>query len=235
MDQSDYINKYFEGTLSEAELNDFNTLLLNDTNLKKEFAFQKELQETLVLNDREQVKKEIQSWDTEAKKFRFKPWQIAASIVVLLGLSLLYFNSISISNDKLYATYHEPYRNVVQPIVRGENKEDLLTKAFTAYENKEYKNAITYFDEILKLGSNETISFYKANALMEGNKTKDAIMILEVNVKNADTLQGRNLWYLALAYLKENNTEDSKKALKQLLSQSEFKTKEAKKLLEELD
>ncbi|WP_033957423.1 tetratricopeptide repeat protein [Psychroserpens jangbogonensis] len=236
MNKSGYIIKYFEDTLSEVELKEFNTLLLSDNDFKEEFEFQKELQETLVLNDREQLKEEIQNWDTTIKKSRFKAWFIAASLLILLGTSWqLFFNSPSDSPEELYASYFEPYRNIVQPIVRGEHKEDLQSKAFEAYEAKNYETAILYFNDILKEEPNAAISFYKANTLLQLNKTNEAIKLLEANVKNPDTLQDRNLWYLALAYLKNNNTDATKKTLKQLLSKSKFKTKEATTLIKDLD
>ena len=236
MDKSDYIIKYFEGTLTEAELKAFNTLLINDNDFKEEYEFQKELQDTLVLNDREQIKKEIQNWDTVQNIGRFKSWQIAASLIILIGTSLLFFfNSQSSSTEELYASYFEPYRNIVQPIVRGEHKDDMQSKAFEAYESKDYENAILHFNEILKEKPNATISFYKANALLQLDKANQAITILEANVKNPDTLQDRNLWYLALAYLKDNKIDASKNTLKQLLSQSKFKSKEANLLIENLD
>ena len=236
MKKSDYIIKYFEGTLSETELKEFNTLLLNDNDFKEAYEFQKELQDTLVLNDREQIKKELQDWDKAQNKSRFKPWQIAASIIILLGTSLLlFFNSQSSSTEELYASYFEPYRNIVQPIVRGEHKDDVQSKAFEAYEAKDYENAILYFNEIINDEPSATISFYKANALLQLDKANQAISILEANVKNPDTLHDRNLWYLALAYLKNNNIDASKKALKQLLSQSKFKSKEATILIKDLE
>ncbi len=236
MNKSDYIIKYFEDTLSGVELKAFNTLLINDSDFKEEFEFQKELQETLVLNDREQLKKEIQNWDITKNKSRNKSLFIAASLLILLGTSWqFFFNSQPKSTDELYASYFEPYRNIVQPIVRGEHKEDLQSKAFEAYEAKDYENAIMYFNEILNEEPNATISFYKANALLQLNKTNEAILILQANIKNSDTLQDRNLWYLALAYLKDSNIDASKKALKNLLSQSEFKSKEAGVLIKDLD
>ncbi|MBC8754059.1 hypothetical protein H2O64_05215 [Kordia sp. YSTF-M3] len=236
MDKSDYILKYFDGTLSKEELQAFNTLLADDSDFKEEFEFQKELQDTLVLNDREQLKKEIQNWDTTKNKPRFKPWMAAASLLILLGISWLFFSKTQLnSTEDLYASYFEPYRNIVQPIVRGEYKDDIKSKAFKAYEAKDYENAILYFNTILNEERNTTILFYKANTLLQLNKTSEAIKILETNVKNTDTLQDRNLWYLSLAYLKDNNIDASKKTLKQLLSQSKFKSKEAKTLIENLD
>lgn len=236
MDKSDYIIKHFEGTLSNEELKEFNTLLITDNDFKEAFEFQKELQETLVLNDREQLKEEIQSWDTDRKKHDFKPWLIAASFIILLTIpSFWYFGQSDLSNEDLFATNFEPYRNVVHPIVRGENSDDLKIKAFIDYEAKNYKEALNSFNVLLNEGNDATISFYKANTLMQLNKTNEAIPILETNVKNSDTLQDRNLWYLALAYLKNNDTDASKKTLKRLLSQSEFKSKEATILIKNID
>jgi len=241
MNKTDYIIKYFEGTLSEVELKAFNTLLENDPDFKKEVAFEQEVQDTLVLNDREKVKKEMQDWDTpkskpHIRKNNFAPWKIAASLILLIGISwLLFFYTQSTSTAELYASNFEPYRNVVQPIVRGEDKEDIQSKAFKAYESKDYKNAIVFFDQILQEDPSTTISFYKANTLLQLNKTSEAITLLETTVKSADTFQDRALWYLALAYLKEDNVDASKKTLKQLIAQSKFKSKEATALIKQLD
>jgi len=238
MNTSNYILKYFEGTLSKEELKEFNLLLINDSDFKEEFEFQKELQETLVLNDREHIKNEIQNWGTIKSKRDFKPWHIAASVLILIGAAswLLFFNTQSNnSTEELYALYFEPYRNIVRPIVRGEHKEDVQSKAFEAYETKKYENAIVYFNELLNEEPNATIAFYKANTLLQLNKPNEAITLLEENVTNSDTLQDRNLWYLALAYLKNNNIDASKKTLKQLLTQSKFKYKEATTLIEKLE
>lgn len=236
MDKTDFINKYFEGTLSELELKTFESLLINDTDFKETFEFQKELQETLVLNDREQTKKEIQNWGTNKNKRDFKPWMIAASLIVLFGTSwLLFFNSQSNTTEELYASNFEPYRNIVQPIVRGEHKEDLKSKAFAAYEGRDYENAIIYFNSLLNEEPNSIISFYKANTLLQLNKVNEAIIILEKNIKNPDTLQDRNLWYLSLAYLKDNNIDASRKTLEHLLSHSKFKNKEATILIKNLE
>ena len=236
MNTSDYIDKYFENILSEAEQGIFNDLLQNDAEFKKEFEFQNQLRDTLVLNDREELKNEIKNWDTDSKKRPFKPWLVAASIIILLGTSWQFFvNSSSPSSDQLYTSYFEPYRNIVQPIVRGENKDDIQSKAFEAYETENHESAINYFNEILEETPDQTISFYKANSLLKLNRANEAIKILETNIKNSDSLQDRNLWYLALAYLKDNNINASKKTLKSLLSQSDFKSKEAKALIKSFD
>ncbi len=236
MKTEDYINKYFEDTLSEAELKAFNTLLLNDTDFKEAFEFQKELRDTLILNDREQIKKEIQNWDTGSSKRSFKPWLIAASIIALLAIpSFWYFGQPDLSNDHLFVTNFEPYRNVVHPIVRGENSDDIKAKAFIAYEAKNYKEALNSFNVLLSEGDDATISFYKANVLLQLNKTDEAISILSGNYNIPEIIKAQQLWYLALAYIKTDANKKAKVTLKVLIDNGNYKKKEAEQLLKQLN
>lgn len=236
MEKIDLINKYFEGTLLEDEIKDFNRLLLNDSDFKKEFEFQKEIQESLILNDREKTKRQLQDWDLESSKKPFKYWAVAAGLVLLLSISFTWFlTQEKQSNEELFIAYFEPYRNIVHPIVRGESSSDVQTKAFEAYEEKDFDKSITLFNNILKKDSSNTvIAFYKANALLQKNQTTEAISIFKENIKSSESLQDKNLWYLALAYVKENNIEEATKTLNQLIALSDYKSEEAKILLKKL-
>ena len=62
-------------------------------------------------------------------------------------------NIQQLNTEQLYAQYFEPYRNVVQPIVRGENKTDTKSKAFQAYETKNYEDALKYFNTLMRTKS----------------------------------------------------------------------------------
>lgn len=236
MNKEHLIAQYFSKSLSFEAQKEFDHLMATDSEFAKEIEFQNNLKTAIKKEEQDALKKELQALEAEENTttFNYKKWFIAASFIALLALpSFWYFNN-SIDTEELFVENFEPYRNIVQPIVRGEQKEDLTSKAFEAYESKDYNNAILHFNSLLNEAPNTTISFYKANTLLQLNKTDEAIEILKENAKITDTLQDRNLWYLALAYLKENNIEDSKKTLQQLVSTSEFKSKSAKDLLENL-
>ncbi|MCL6296237.1 tetratricopeptide repeat protein [Jejuia spongiicola] len=236
MDKNELIASYFSKTLSKADKKVFDHLMDTDSEFADNVLFHKNLKKSIQKEEQEATKKILQDFEQEkSSSFNYKKI-VAASIIVLIGLSCFwYLNTEKTNPDKLFTDNFTPYRNVVQPIVRGETDNDLKTKAFVAYESKKYNEAISYFNEVLASEPSNTILFYKANALLQVNKTNDAILIFQDNLKTQDAFQDKNLWYLSLAYLKNNNIEASKQTLSKLLSNHEFKKEEAKLLFKKLD
>ncbi|WP_460220138.1 tetratricopeptide repeat protein [Psychroserpens sp. MEBiC05023] len=232
MDKKELIAHYFLKALSKEAQKEFDYLMSTDTEFAKEVTFQKDLKAAIEKEEYDTVKQQLKDFEAEEHLgFNYKKWLVAATVVVLLGLSSFWYFS-AIDTEKLYAENFKPYRNVVQPIVRGESNTDVKTKAFTAYETKKYTEALDYFDKMLKENPNETIAFYKANVLLKLNKTEEAISILKTNLKTPDSLDAKNTWYLALAELRLNNIKNAKDRLTQLInSEDTFKKSEAKKLL----
>ena len=236
MDKKELIAYYFAEKLSPEAQKEFDHLMVTDPEFAKEVAFQNNLKTVIVKEERDIVKQQLQDFEAEENStFNYRKWLVAATVVVLLGLSGFLYLNRSIDTERLYAENFEPYRNVVQPIVRGQTQTDLKTKAFTAYETKNYTKALEHFNELLKENPDETIAFYKANVLLKLNKTEDAIVIFKNNLKTPDSLDAKNNWYLALAHIKNKNVENAKDQLSHLIkSESTFKKNEAKKLLKKL-
>lgn len=238
MDNKELIAKHFTQKLSQEEQKEFDRLLATDPKFANEVTFQKDLKIAIKKEEQETLKKQLQDFEAEKNSdFNYKNWLVAASVVVLLGISSFWYFNNSTDPQELYVENFEPYRNVVQPIVRGETKTDLKTKAFTAYETKNYTDALQYFNELLKENPDETIAFYKANVLLELNKTEEAVAILQNNLMVTDSLDAKTNWYLALAYLKISDIINAKKHLKIVNSNplNDYKKEEAKKVLSQLE
>ncbi|SHI55051.1 tetratricopeptide repeat protein [Pseudozobellia thermophila] len=242
MDKEELINRYFENTLDEAGLKELERLYQSDPDFAAELDFEKELQGALKTNERQELREMFrEKRDAEraapSKVVRLRPWLMAASIVFLVGISawLLFFNSTGIDTEALYNTHFSPYENVVHPIERGEQLEDLKTKAFTAYEEGDYALALSLFKDLQDKSNDDYIKFYEAIALMQLNKHSDAVALLETYIRSDGELKNRAEWYLALSYLRLDQVDKSTSLLKNVADHNGFKAKEARKLLEELD
>ncbi len=237
MNTDKLIASYFRNSLSQEAKKEFDHLLATDSEFAKEVTFQKNLKTVIKKEEQDATKKQLQHFEAKENTitFNYKKWMVAAFVIVLLGVSSFWvFTNQSINTEQLYAEHFQPYRNVVQPIVRGETKTDLKTKAFTAYEQKKYAKALNYFNQLLAQKEDASISFYKANVLLQLNKTKKAIVILENNSQLPNKLKTQQQWYLALAYLKTDSIEEAKLILKDLDANSTFKNKSVKQLLKKL-
>lgn len=234
MDKEALIQKYFEHTLSKDEMTSFHALLVSDTEFANEVAFQKQLKNAITIEERHKLKETLRGYEAQ-KNDRIKWWYAAASILVLITVSFWLYNQ-NPSTEKLYATYFESYPNVIEPIVRNGNNQlmNTKTKAFIAYESKDYSNAAKFFDVVIDETNAEYAQFYKAISLMNIDQYHDAADILKTS-DWSETYKSKALWYLALSELKLNHMDQCKASLKQLIMAGNFNLNEAKELLEKLD
>lgn len=232
MDKYNYIDKYFEGNLTDEENATFKIILAEDQELAKAFAYEKNVKKAITLNEREALKQQLRSFETPKKSFKWM--NVAASLVAFLGLFTwtLFFNS---NYDSLYDDYYQTYPNTVLPTVRGENNLGIKSDAFYAYDSGDYQKSAQLFSEIYNKDSDDYALFYQGLSLMELKKYEQAIVVLNQSDSNKKSdFTPFFKWYAALAYLKLGKKEEAKKAL-EILTKTENQQKEAAlKLLSEL-
>lgn len=241
MDREALINGYIEGSLSESQLEEFEQLLETDTEFKSAFEFEKELKFALKKNERKEIKELFSSLNKREEKNRGKvismrSWLAAASIALVVGLGtwLFFFNDPNINSEQLYLTHFTPYENVVHPIERSNQLQDLKTRAFTAYEDRDYDLALALFKELHVKQNDSYIEFYEAIVLMQLNQHAEAIPLLRTYIENNGELKDRAHWYLALSYLKMEKIEACGSELRKLVALKSFKFEDAQKILETL-
>jgi tetratricopeptide (TPR) repeat protein len=244
MKNHDLINRYFENSLSPEEQKLFNNLLQNDATFKEEFLFQKDLKQVIAVSQQEELKSTLSHIEENVQKnSRFmivpKKWMVAASLLLITTLGMWTVKSLYYpSNDEIYETYFEVDRNTIQPVVRGESLNTIEYRAFVAYEAQDYYKAINLFNSV-KNPDEIYIIYYKGLCFLALEKTDEAIALLS-NVANTTTIDGKSAdleekanWYLALAYLKNNDTENAISRLSLINNDpsSIFKKQEAQEVL----
>ena len=208
----------------------------------EDLEFDKNLKKAITAEERKRQKAYLQSVENTIQEPKSKKtnWWIAASIIVIIGLSGYFalYNQ-SISNEELYSEYFTPYRNTVVPIVRNDTKPTKKTTAFENYETGKYAEAIALLNQLTIKDSidNNTLNFYKANAYLQLEKPQEAINSLLKISDNDTKWQEERLWYLSLTSLKIDAIEDAKKYLTYLKANNSkgFKSKKIDRLLENLD
>lgn len=243
MKEQDYtlFEDYLEGALSTTEKNEFEKRLADDEKFQQAYLTYKELSGFLKSkfenkDHEEKLKENLKNIsDTYFNKkenkntvIRFKPWQyaIAASIIIIFGLFVIIDNSAPVYAD--YADY-----NSISLTVRGEN-EELLPKAEKAFNEKDYEEALQYFDQILiKDISYKEIQLYKSIALIETNRYDEADELLTVLSTGTSVFKYDAMWYLALSKLKQKEYQECKVILQRIPEDAEV-YKKAQKLLRKL-
>ena len=240
MNEERYIlfGQYLENELSEEEKTNFEKQLSGDPELASAFEIFKELNLHLENKfgneqDLKAFKKNLKSISKEhfkskkSKVVAFKPWQyaIAASIAILVGLFV--FQNINPS----FEDYNNP--EMATFVERGDVNENLKL-AQDAFNAKNYKTAIPYFEMVLKEKKSPEIQYFYAISLLEDNQFQKAETNLSELKSGTSVYKNKAIWYMALSKLKQKDYDSCKAIL--LTIPDDFEDyDQVQELLNELD
>jgi tetratricopeptide (TPR) repeat protein len=242
---------YLQGELKGEELAIFEEQLKNDAALREQVSLYKtidnEMKQKMTGSEEESKLKETLSGFN--KKYFNQPgsttapvrsinerrkWLFAAAAIVFIVLAAAYWSFFSGSkgNEKLYAQY------AVYPSLSvqrgGKDPVKALQDAITAYNNRNFTEALKGLNSYLQTDSSDTeLLLAEKICLIETGDYQHAIDGLNNIVLKNEIFASQALWYKALAYLKQNNKTECKKVLSAIPSGADTYTK-ARKLLEEL-
>lgn len=240
MNEEHYIlfENYLSNELSAEEKINFEKQLSEDTELATAFEIFKELNlhlENKFGNAKElkAFKKNLKSISKEHFKTKkpkvvsLKPWQyaIAASIAILVGLFV--FQNINPSFDD----YNNP--EMATFVERGDVNENLKL-AQDAFNDKNYKTAISHFEAVLKANKSPEIQYFYAISLLEDNQFQKAETNLAELKSGTSIYKNKAIWYLALSKLKQKDYDSCKEILQTIPDDYEDYD-QVQELLNELD
>ncbi|MCX7551600.1 tetratricopeptide repeat protein [Xanthomarina sp. F2636L] len=244
MQEQDYIlfEDYLSGALDAVEIVAFENRLQNDLEFNKAYktyVHASKFLETHLENEEKQkaFKANLESVSSkyfakeESSKIRFKginPWyySLAAAAILVIGFFFAQQFSNPVYGD--YANY-----GTISLTVRGQQSE-VLSKAETAFNSRNYKEAETYFSQALKTDTNNMeLQLYRAVSLVELNNYNEADALFDDIIQTPSVYKNKAIWYLALSKLKQGDDAASINVLKTLPKDSED-FKEAQKLINKL-
>lgn len=235
-EQEEFIDRWIRGDLTEEEAASFAQLRANNAAVDQEVRFRELVSEELEEEQRKRWKADLQTISISPAPARnWTRWAVAAGILALISIGLV--NALQPGlEERLYTTHFEPYPNIIDPTIRGSNKEEArLIDALKAYEMANYEEAVKLLEsEEVKMPEHY---FYLAQALMAQGKTVSATPHLQQILSNekAVDLHPQSRWYLALAFLHQEMLEQCRVELEQLATSTSSYQKNAKKLLQQLE
>jgi tetratricopeptide (TPR) repeat protein len=243
MDEDIYIliDRYLTGELNMEEQKGFEEKIRADAdfaekvllyrslteNMRSRFTGEEEekrLQETLSAISKAEIPVERSA---KVVSLRWYHWAAAAS-VALLAVFWFYTGTSTLPEYSQYAS-HE----TLALTERG--SDSLQHHAEEAFNSKNYAQALTYFDKLLKTEpANTELQLFKGIALLELDRFQEAGSIFST-IKNSDTVyRDKATWYLALTALKQKDYDRCKALLEQIPAGSEDHDR-AREILKGLD
>ncbi|GLR19889.1 tetratricopeptide repeat protein [Portibacter lacus] len=239
MDKQDLLDKYLEGSLSEAETNVFNSLRKSDPDFDEQVNFQDDLAEVVLEDERRRLKTLLLNRKSNITNSKNpNKWiLIGLGILLLLATIILvrYVNSGN-PNEAIYASFYEPLPNSYRPVSRN-SINNAETQGFTAYESENYVLAAEKFEERLKDQYDLSIVFYQGICYGENGDLDAAIQNLEKIKGKEFPYATESQYYLGLYYLKQNNKTESIRNLQDFIQsgKDEELIQNAKAILDKIE
>jgi tetratricopeptide (TPR) repeat protein len=228
------IEAYEEGRLTLAQRQQFDQQLQTDPTLKQALLDYRVFRHSIeavdlkqrlnTLHDHLVANGTLMEPPTEPFKPTRRPvapwrWVAAASVILAIsvGVWLAWFRPASptLAQAAFVAFYHP------EPIMRGGNDcPTKFTPVIIQYRNQQYANALI---ALQNLPDNEVYTiYYRGLCYLALHDAARAISLLKAAKQQSNgSLQQRAEWYLALAYLANNDLDDGRKQLEIIHQQPE--------------
>jgi hypothetical protein len=244
----DLIQSYLDRSLSAIEKEKLEKRLKEEPLLKTMYLEQQQLINGIryshlqhKLEQLRALEATLPALDLNAQKGRqfslqryWKPLAVAASISIIV-VTFIFLNRPD-DPAELYASYFEPYPNIFEPIVRGEN--DVVSKrsiAFQAYESGNYTQAASLFTELLQEKKEPGMLLLLGNANLMLNNTKEARNNFITLINDFEEYDLQSKWYLGLSYLKEGDLKSAQLIMREVSNSEYSYAGKAKELLKKTE
>lgn len=244
MNNTEKIDRYLRGDLSESEKNAFEGEVTQDAELAAELALQKDMEQFLRKQDRRAaLKGQLESIGetffqevSQPETGRIVPlhrrpvvrWVIglAAAIALVLMARQVFFQ------PNLYDQYSQ-YPPLAM-IEKSNATQDKLAAMEAAFNQKDYTKALPLLQAYVQEKPEDLqAQLYLGICLLETGKYAAARDLFTKISSGESSFVDYGQWYLALSYLKEGNKAECRKVLQQVPAESEFLQK-AQELLKRL-
>lgn len=221
---SDIIDRYQSNEMSSEEVNRFNSDLLTNKVLAKEYRLEQDLNVILrqdkIIDFRKKLLNNYHLGESKKKAVKIvalggRKWYMAAASVafmMVLGGLLLFTMPRNYSNDDLFNKYYST-ENVLDVARSGDAN---IVEAVIKFQEKDYSSATKLFSVILQSETDNTAAwFYNGIACIETEQFDNAIKSFQKIIKDNNSFYIEHAeWYLGLCYLKNNETN---KAISQFM------------------
>lgn len=240
------IDQYLSGELSGDDLAEFERMLEQDDALQEEMQLHQQIAGAIQEQDVAEFRNVVGQVIREKRQTdRGLMYKIAAGLVPLLIATFFGYNYWlgQESNDELFERYMYPYENLLT--VRSDSGNDGsdspagqmdLRAAMAYYDNGDYSKALQFLNK-LNGKPHDLVYLYKGISYVYLGELDSALMVLRVPIQSKDGIyKFPALYYTAMAYLKDDDLEATKKTLELLEAQSPQPYKNlASELLKKLD
>lgn len=246
IDFSYFIERYNAGEMNEAEKTWFlkelesNETLRNEVDLRKRTDMVLKNHDVIKLRNKlseiERIRAAQKPVKNAGKRITFRYAAIITGIILAGSITLYYFNGTSMTSDEILNRFYKSYE-VTSP---SRSQQAILNSDYSTaveyYNIHDYRNAALYFSKILENDNKYMEStFLNGVSNFEVRNYPDAGKSFAKVINNNDNLFIEDAqWYLALCYLKTDESAKAKEMLTEIKDSYSIHSRNAKTILRKM-
>lgn len=168
-------------------------------------------------------------------KRKFLYWSAAASVIVLVAFSAL-FQQKSYSDQELYSSYFQPYKNGASVSRSSSASASVLSEAIREINQGDYATALNML-KIVSTDKQEGIaaSFFAGQAYQALGDYKNAINSFTEVVRHGDNLLvEQSAWFIGLCYLRMNEKAKAVNQFSTIVASNGYYSQKSNDLLKQI-
>lgn len=238
MDKEKTFRKYLFEEMSPTEMDDFETLLDQDSALREEFKIHQAMFEDRIARMKETLPNKV---DHPTKPSSGLKW-----LIVLIGFALAatigyYIYQTTKSNEPipLVAQIESHVQDIYTPpsVKMGEELvgTEAWTKAIEAYRNENYKASKEYLIKIENRTDEQELYLGLSYFYQDPSDPQSALKIFDsIRLDGNNIAKEEALWFSALIQLQQKNTQVAKNILETIVKENTWNFEAAAVLLEKM-
>lgn len=245
-EQYDRIERYLQGAMPPGELDEFTQKIAADAELAAAVDLHREVAETLAGEQIHQFRETLKQVDSNWKYSAGGNWlrvlrspqnlAIAASLLLLIG----FFSWLALQEPVYPEIASSNFEQLPLQTQMGSNTSDaqvLRNEANRAYITEDYDLAAEKFRTLSgKVPSDQNYRLYQGISEIGSEQLEAAITTLKPLADGNDqSVRGEAAWYLALAYLKLDDSSAARPYLEKLSESKGFRWEQAQSIINMMD
>ena len=238
------ISKYLEGELDPLTTARFEKDLKTDPVLQSELELYMEVDEALadteILTLRSQLRELHEELIPELEKSSagISGRQIiritaAATLLVLVTYGSINLFTYGSGDQRLLKKFYSPYEMTM--VSRSDNSDIniMIHEALTLYENKEYKEAVKLFEQVLEKDPSQMATrLYSGISFFEIKEYQKASNSFNQIIEHKDNLYVEQAeWYLGFCLIMRNEKEKAIRQFEKIVKEKSFYSEKARQIL----
>lgn len=222
------IERYLRDRMNDSDRAAFEERMNNDEQFQKAVTFYADLTEGIetaslkstleIYHSEMEQAAELEEWTQAAestKRYPFVKYLVAASLLLVVGLTVWIIAFQQNSQQQLFAAYFEPDPGLITPMSSTDQYD--FYSGMIDYKREDYEQAIAKWEPLLNENPrNDTLNYFLGVAELASGAENEAMPYLKNTLETSESaFIDEAYFYLGLAYLKDGNIEAAIQTLQQ--------------------